>query len=490
MSLTRSNSGSAFTAEIFKRLNQSQIDKKILATPQNLIDQKYITFLKDFVEKKYRELKRNGLNETTPATYGNLHIKVPFELTSYIYFHDHKKIYDNAARAHGINRAAAVASYINFMHQYNLATLQFLKAINNPDDVAELKRLFKPNVMLNQADIDLTYVSEVVKNPSFNLGMLAYIAFDIVFSADANITLAARSKTFAILKKEFDFAAVMAALDKFGKGFEYSIEDAEYIDRHPDIMHNIFQVDVPSISLPKEEMIAWQTLQTNLLIADHSDVAMQVLKDLFCRSSWTGRKFYKAIFFETLSIALSNPGPEAALMLDAFIRLRNDNCSEAGLMAWAVATTKISFIQNYVDVAHLAMLPDAKSRTILLSYAMHIFEMEMQVINSSKCHIDADDDPLGYFNALGMDPKTDPADFEKKLEMHYRVRSTLLDPEDVKHSKELNDVNLAFDVLKCPEKRADYLNGTTSEPQTNGSGYHQNGHGNGNGNGNGYTRRR
>jgi hypothetical protein len=469
---------STFTAEILKRLHQSQNDKKTLTTSLNVIDPKYIASLEEFVEKKYRELKRNGLNETTPATYGNLHRKIPFELTSYIYFFDHKKIYDNAVRSSGIPRASAIAGYVDFMRQYNLANLLFLKTINNGQELAELKRLFKnPNVMLDQAGVDLTYAGEMVKKPSFTLAMLAYIAFNIVFSVDANIKVAARCKALEIIKKDFDFAAIMSALREFNlsKGFEYSVDNDEYKDSHPDLMHNILKIVVIDGAV---EPLSPDTVKE--LIEQHPKEAMQVMFDLLCRHSFSNvKKIDKAMLFETLTATLTQVNDASELMLGEGASFRNASCNQESLQEWDVATMKIPFMQHYVDITHLATV-DVKSRSIILEYALQIYEIEAQIVSSKKLLIDDErDDPQGYFKALGMDPHTDPADFEKTLEMHYRVHSTLFNPEDLKDSKDMDDLNQAFTVLRCSETRADYLNGVTRRIETNGSEYHQNGHGNG-----------
>jgi hypothetical protein len=269
MSSSRRSSYSLLSA--FLNGTNNKLNEHIEGTPriEVKIDRQYIASLRTFVIAKYQQNKSATVSATSKATYDDLHFAIPFQLTTFRYFYD---------MGNGVSHHAAVASYIEFMHQYNLAYLQLLEAIDGPElAVAQLKHFFKPGVMFAAANVDPLHVSEVIKKPGFLPAMFGYMLLDVVFSQNNNIPVDSRLKALTLAKTHFGVDNIAQAFGEFRKGYE-KIDGT--ITNHEAISKKVKEIFmVPTIDYFKRQLakiaedVARHAQEVDTVLAKHLDAS-------------------------------------------------------------------------------------------------------------------------------------------------------------------------------------------------------------------------
>lgn len=367
-----------------------------------LIDEQCLISLSHLVEEKYRE----RTSATSSTTYSNFHVKIPFPLTSYLFFHDEEKIYEGIWSHWGISSMGAINAYIEFMQQYNLALLKFFEAINGSEAAeAEFKDFFQGNVMFNRAGIiNKEYLNDSIKRPGFMLALLSYLLLDVVFSQNEGISVAGKIAAINLVKKHFNITACAKAFQDFRNGYEYECQLPGLLPKK--FMDNIaaaFKIDEANKEILIKESV-------DLLIVKHPHEAAQaILSLLIMDDNWTcAYQINKALLFEQV-INLANITNEQ-LKINIFgaeASYRNGGNSPLDLKQWAIEITNIPNIEDYVDLKKLAMLSDQPARELLLEYVSRNYMLETQLVEfranakSKEDEIQLNGHANGYANGMG-----------------------------------------------------------------------------------------
>jgi hypothetical protein len=227
------------------------------------------------VSKYFRDLPANKF-------YNPLQLPIAPRLSSNgNFFREHtiKSSKDSLGKDDVIDEKEAVIRYLEFMKQYSLAYIDYLKAINgSKESLQAFVEKFITLKMFEAARINMKVFQRTeYDNKEFLLGILANLMLHVLFSKDSQITTVARVRALEIIHDNFDldkltngfrscagenynlnslFAVKPEVFDLIPKAFVTKREESGHVNQSDLFLKNvtivkIFQIN-PNLNLPDE----------------------------------------------------------------------------------------------------------------------------------------------------------------------------------------------------------------------------------------------
>lgn len=411
--------------------------------------------------------------------YNPFHLRLPHELESDESFYERNKIrqdrFCDRSDRNWITVVDASVTYLNFIEQYNLAYITFLRAINGSEQaLLQLKDLFTSEKMYSDAGVLKVHLHKDANKGLFISGVLAYVTLNIVFSKEDNISTGARIKALEILSTNFDIEKISEAFSCYQTGYSLkNIEDEPVYDMIPKRFvtsanesggtpHN--QIFLENIKIKEMFNIRWRKL-TNLdggistLLNKHPSEMLQVLNGLLRYDSLL-REEIKYIFTSIVSLSkLDNI--QKGEIFGTKASYRNNGESQRSLetrVGWVMGSENFGDFVNEDELNHLS---NEELKVRVRQATFRIYQLEAELVEAGRHSVleavSDQNDPNGYFATLLLHPDTPEEHFEELLKRNYRVLALKLHPDkpngDAEKFKKLQE---AYEVLLDVESRNRY----------------------------------
>lgn len=427
---------------------------------------------------------KNAKKSDIYKRYNPFGLRLPYELEGYERLYEHTRISynkDTFPGGYSLGRTEASITYFNFLKQYNLAYITFLQAINgSAEAIKSMIELVTTKKMFTDAKVKLNYLSDTTKNPSFLLGVLAYLVLNIVYSQDKNISTLARIKALEFVKDNFEIAAVAKAFYDFNLGYKlpYRAEEEAAFDLIPrkfvssaeesggTPQNDLFLKNkkIKEIFPPRRvgynaEMDLDRGVST--LITQYPHEAVQVLHSLLRVDGLFGHPV-EFIFAALISLTKLDSVQRGEIFGER-ASFRNNGESSRGLdarLGWVIGSESFGDYVSEDELNHLSV-DELKQR--VRQYALRIHQLEYDAVEATResvmREINSNNDPKGYFKILLLRPDTAEEHFEEILKRNYRSLAMKYHPDKTKIPEDSAKFPLlqeAYSFLLDPKNRESY----------------------------------
>ncbi|OGT58354.1 MAG: hypothetical protein A3F14_01905 [Gammaproteobacteria bacterium RIFCSPHIGHO2_12_FULL_43_28] len=369
---------------------------------------------KEDIERAYVSNTKKG---NCHQRYNPFNLRFPYQLEGYERLYTHTKIGREESYYYGISKKDASVTYFNFLKQYNLAYLTFLRAINGSEQaIVQLQELFTTNKMFENAGAKIDVLNNEVLDPAFPLAMLAYLTLDIVYSKANEITTVARVRALELLRRYFNLEKTAEAFEKFNLGYyPFDVKEEPVYDLIPrrfvtspnesggTPQNNLFLENArikEIFKINNKEYPRTIKLDDGIsaLLNQYPDELVHVLQS-FLRTSYNSLIDKKHIFVALVSLSKLD-GIQKGQLFGAKASFRSNGETERGLetrVGWVIGSENFG---DFVSEDELNNLSSEELKIRVRQSALRIHQLECELVNTARDavlrEVNNDNDPKGY----------------------------------------------------------------------------------------------